>query len=81
MEAEDFIKTEDISYTYYNKDGNVLDDVPSSCAYIQKRGAGDSYRETYYLKTLRGSLYDPQGIDGRKGNSIQERVNRYINNN
>jgi hypothetical protein len=76
MEAEDFIKSENVSYTYYDKNGNALNDVSSSCAYIERKGTGDSYREKYYLKTLRGSLYDPQGIDGAKANSLNTKFSK-----
>ena len=76
MEAEDFIKSETVSYTYYDKNGNALNDVSSSCAYIERKGTGDSYREKYYLKALRGSLYDPQGIDGAKANSLNTKFSK-----
>lgn len=76
MEANDFIKQNTTSYTYYDKDGNATEDISMSCAYIEKSGVEESYREKYHVKTIRGNIYDPQGIDSRKVNSINSKFSK-----
>jgi len=76
MEASDFIKPNNTSYTYYDKDGNAIEDVSTSCAYIEKSGSAENYKEKYYLKTIRGNIYDPQGIDSRKANAINTKFSK-----
>ena len=70
MMAEDvsqFLKPKFSRHLFYDTDGNTTEnEVPKACAYI----ITIDDKESYYVKFLRGSLFDPQGIDGLKINSL-----------
>ena len=72
-DISEFINAEQTSYTFYDRDGNIIEeDVELSCAYIAKlKGV-----ETHYIKTFRGLLFDPQGIDAGKLNSIAAKFSK-----
>ena len=66
-DISEFIDYEKVEYTYYDKDANVItENVEVSCAYI----ATIDDKETYYVKVLRGSLFNPEGMDSNKIKSL-----------
>ena len=74
----EFLNPDSISYIYYSENAKVLtkdEDVGKACAYIMIREKESEEEdivktEFYYVKVLRGHLFDPQGIDGLKINSL-----------
>tara|TARA_R110002020_G_scaffold271671_5_gene486869 strand:- start:1314 stop:1634 length:321 start_codon:yes stop_codon:yes gene_type:complete len=72
-DISEFTNAEETTYTFYDKDGSIItENVELSCAYIAKlKGA-----ETHYIKTLRGMLFDPQGMDGGKLNSLASKFSK-----
>lgn len=72
-DISEFIKEEEGSYIFYNKDGQVTsEDVENSCAYIFTV----SSKEFYYAKTYRSDLFDPNGIDSTKINSVHSKFSK-----
>jgi|TARA_R110000751_G_scaffold150864_2_gene255818 hypothetical protein len=66
-DISEFVDYEKVEYTYYDKDANIItENVEVSCAYI----AIVNDKKTYYIKTLRGSLFDPEGMDSQKINTV-----------
>lgn len=66
-DIEEFLTPDDTTYIFYSKDGNVTEDeVGASCAYI----ATTKGKEGLYIKSMRGNLFDPFGMDESKINSI-----------
>lgn len=65
-DISEFIDYEKVEYTYYDKNANIItENVEISCAYI----AIVNDKKTYYIKMLRGSLFDPEGMDSQKINT------------
>ena len=72
-DISEFTNAEQTSYIFYDVSGNIVtENVESSCAYI----ATLKEKESYYIKTLRGLLFDPQGIDSGKINSIAAKFSK-----
>jgi len=72
-DISEFTNAEQTSYVFYGKNGNIVtESVETSCAYI----ATLKEKESYYIKTLRGLLFDPQGIDAAKVNSIAAKFSK-----
>ena len=66
-DISEFIDYEKVEYTYYDKDANVItENVEASCAYV----ALINEKKSYYVKVLRGSLFDPKGMDSNKIKSL-----------
>ncbi len=66
-DIEEFLTPDDTTYIFYSKDGNVTEDeVGASCAYI----ATTKGKKGLYIKSMRGHLFDPFGMDGSKINSV-----------
>ena len=75
-DVSQFIKKKPESFIFYDADGNVQAKVEGSCAYIQA-----SRREAYFVRFYRNRLFDPQGIDARKINSVysqHKKVNKKV---
>tara|TARA_R110002020_G_C16186861_1_gene765243 strand:+ start:786 stop:1109 length:324 start_codon:yes stop_codon:yes gene_type:complete len=72
-DISEFVNEEQGSYIFYNKDGNITsENVEYSCAYIFTV----SDRESYYAKTYRSDLFDPNGIDSAKINSVHSKFSK-----
>ena len=72
-DISEFIKEEEGSYVFYNKNGQITsENVEDSCAYIFTI----SDKEFYYVKTYRSDLFDPNGIDSTKINSIHSKFSK-----
>ena len=72
-DISEFIDNIDVVYTFYNKDGIIVEDeVEGSCAYI----ATVNQKVSYWVKTFRNSLFDPQGMDASKINSIHAKFTK-----
>jgi len=66
-DISEFIDYEKVEYTYYDKDANIItENVDISCAYI----AVVNDKKVYYIKVLRGSLFNPEGMDSNKIKSV-----------
>ena len=72
-DISEFTDSEQTTYIFYDKNGSVItEEVEKSCAYIATlRDA-----ESYYIKSLRGLLFDPQGTDADKINSIAAKFSK-----
>tara|TARA_Y100000310_G_scaffold265197_1_gene276101 strand:+ start:22 stop:342 length:321 start_codon:yes stop_codon:yes gene_type:complete len=66
-DISEFTNDQDSTYLFYSSGGQTAKEKTNKdCAYaITSNG-----KETYYAKFLRGSLFDPQGIDGGKINAL-----------
>ena len=72
-DISEFVQAEQTSYTFYNEDGEVVtEDVGVACAYI----ASVKDKESYYIKTFRGVLFDPQGMDSNIINAIATKFSK-----
>ena len=66
--AEDFLKEPKRERLYFQKDGSSTETESfESCAYVFTL---DDSSEQYYIKVFRSRLFDPNGADGNKINSI-----------
>ena len=66
-DISEFIDYEKVEYTYYDKDANIItENVDISCAYI----ALINDKKSYYVKVLRASLFNPEGMDSNKIKSL-----------
>ena len=75
-DISEFTNAEQTSYKFYNVDGNAIaENVENACAYI----ATLKDKESYYIKTLRSLLFDPQGIDSGKLNSLSSKFKKVEN--
>jgi|TARA_R110000765_G_scaffold394915_1_gene488573 hypothetical protein len=80
----EFLNPDSISYIYYSEDAKVLtkdEDVGKACAYIMIREKESEEenavkKEFYYVKVLRGHLFDPQGMDSNKITSIHVKFDK-----
>lgn len=67
-EMEEFIQEDKRVTSYHNSDGQTSDkETPKSCAKTVKNI--NKSTTTHYVKFFRGRIFDPHGIDGRKGGS------------
>ena len=66
-DISDFTTPQDSQYLFYSSSGQVTGEKTNKdCAYTLTSNG----KETYYAKFLRGALFDPQGIDSGKINSL-----------
>ena len=66
--AEDFIREPKREYTYYESNGSSSsDETNKSCAFVLVIDNSDQY----FIKFFRSRLFDPNGVDTNKINSIQ----------
>ena len=76
-DISEFVKAEETKYTFYDKNAKVItENVELACAYVATLKNSD----TYYIKILRGMLFDPQGIDGDKIKSIATKFSKVEKN-
>ena len=67
-DIEEFLTPDDTTYIYYDKDGKIIvEEIGASCAYIA------------YVKSMRGRLFDPFGMDANKINSVNTKFSK-VNN-
>ena len=72
-DVEQFLTPEDTTYVYYGIDGKVIEEeIGSSCAYI----ATVKGRDLNYVKSMRGRLFDPFGMDANKINSVNTKFSK-----
>ena len=72
-DVSEFTDFKQTGYIFYSTDGNVItENVERSCAYI----ATTEDKKSYYVKVLRGLLFDPQGIDADKLNSTASKFSK-----
>ena len=72
-DISEFTNAEQTRYIFYNVSGNVITkNVDKSCCYI----AVLKNKESYYIKTLRGLLFDPQGMDSGKLNALASKFSK-----
>ena len=72
-DVEQFLTPEDTTYIYYDKDGQVIEEeIGSSCAYI----ATVKGKNFNYVKSMRGRLFDPFGMDANKINSVNTKFSK-----
>tara|TARA_R100001230_G_C5670239_1_gene175166 strand:+ start:483 stop:803 length:321 start_codon:yes stop_codon:yes gene_type:complete len=75
-DIEEFLTPDDTTYIYYDKDGKVIvEEIGASCAYI----ATVKGKEMRYVKSMRGHLFDPFGMDANKINSVNTKFSK-VNN-
>ena len=66
-DVSEFTKPQANSYVFYDKDVNLEEqETVKTCAYMLTI----DNKESYYIKFLRGSLFDPQGMDFKKINAL-----------
>ena len=66
--AEDFIKEPKREYTYYETDGSTSsNETNKACAFVVMLDNSDQY----FVKFFRSRLFNPNGADGIKINSVQ----------
>ena len=65
---EEFIREDERVTSYHNSDGKTSNkETPKSCAKTVENV--DKSTTMYYVKFFRGRIFDPHGMDGRKGGS------------
>tara|TARA_R100000152_G_C6761439_1_gene185568 strand:+ start:213 stop:539 length:327 start_codon:yes stop_codon:yes gene_type:complete len=72
-----FLNQKSVEIVFFDYDGNIeTKETKKTCAYaITTNG-----KENYYAKFLRGSLFDPQGIDATKINSLTTEFKKVAKN-
>ena len=66
--AEDFIKEPKREYTYYETDGSTSsNETNKACAFVVMLDNSDQY----FVKFFRSRLFNPNGADSNKINSVQ----------
>ena len=83
-DISEFLTPDSVSYEYYSEDAKILtkdEDVGKACAYIVTHDKGSEEDATvnkkfHYIKVLRGHLFDPQGMDSNKINSIHVKFDK-----
>ena len=78
--AEDisgFLNEKSVEIVFYDYNGNTeTEKTNKTCAYtITTNG-----KESYYIKFIRGSLFDPQGIDATKINALTTEFKKVAKN-
>lgn len=65
---DDFVQTSITTRTFYDKDGLEIADEKKSVAQVlhQKNRRDKQQLRKYFIFTVNGSIYDPQGVDGNK---------------
>ena len=72
-DISEFTKAEQTRYTFYDRGGNIITEkIELSCAYIAEL----KDVESHYIKSLRGLLFDPQGMDANKLNAIATKFSK-----
>ena len=76
-DVSSFLNEKSVEIVFYDYDGNTeTEETNKSCAYaITTNG-----KESYYTKFLRGSLFDPQGIDATKINALTTEFKKVAKN-
>ena len=66
-DISDFLKDKSSEVVFYDNNGNQeKEETHKSCAYV----IATDGKKNYYTKFLRGTLFDPQGMDATKINSL-----------